>query len=159
MMNGVEHIHAPLDDRDGIDGHLATVVRARAAWSDVRPPSSIDFHTHPSAVLQVATIRHPSGHVVEPHVHLPHTRTIRGTPEVIVIRAGKVGVDFYTCDQRYVTSRVLLPGDVVILLSGGHALQILEDAEMLEVKQGPYLGAEDKVRFQPVKEWVKASGG
>jgi hypothetical protein len=38
---------------------------------------------------------------------------------------------------------------VILLVQGGHGFEILESCDMIEIKQGPYLGDEDKVRFTP----------
>lgn len=38
-------------------------------------------------------------------------------------------------------------GDVILLAAGGHGFEMLEDAEMIEIKQGPYCDDVDKVRF------------
>ena len=51
----------------------------------------------------------------------------------------------------YLESRILYQGDVVLLAYGGHGLEMLEDSEMIEVKQGPYAGEMDKIRFEPVR--------
>jgi hypothetical protein len=53
-------------------------------------------------------------------------------------------------DKNYLESRVLNQGDVVLLAYGGHGFEMLEDSEMIEVKQGPYAGEMDKIRFEPV---------
>jgi len=39
---------------------------------------------------------------------------------------------------------------VILLASGGHGFEVLEDLEMIEVKQGPYAGDADKTRFAEV---------
>jgi mannose-6-phosphate isomerase-like protein (cupin superfamily) len=44
---------------------------------------------------------------------------------------------------------VLEAGDVILLIKGGHGFKVLEDLEMFEVKQGPYAGDEDKIKFTP----------
>ena len=35
---------------------------------------------------------------------------------------------------------------------GGHGFEILEDSEMIEVKQGPYYKKVDKIKFEAVDE-------
>ena len=42
-------------------------------------------------------------------------------------------------------------GDIILLVSGGHDFLMLEDTEMIEVKQGPYAGDDDKERFKGKK--------
>jgi mannose-6-phosphate isomerase-like protein (cupin superfamily) len=74
------------------------------------------------------------------------------TLEVLYIRSGKVAIDFYSDEQEYIGQRVLSAGDVILLVSGGHGFKMLEPTEMIEVKQGPYAGDEDKTRFDGVEE-------
>ena len=53
-------------------------------------------------------------------------------------------------EQNYIESHFLETGDVILLSEGGHGFEILEETEMIEVKQGPYAGENDKTRFEPV---------
>jgi uncharacterized protein YjlB len=76
-------------------------------------------------------------------------REVTLTQEVLLIKKGRVRVDLYGSNLHYVTSRTLGPGDVILLSAGGHGFEILEDAAFIEVKQGPYMGDHDKVRFEP----------
>jgi mannose-6-phosphate isomerase-like protein (cupin superfamily) len=77
------------------------------------------------------------------------------TEEILFIRSGEVRVDFYDDNQQYIESHMVHSGDIVILKSGGHGFKVLERADIFEVKQGPYLGAQDKVRFEPISDdWV-----
>jgi mannose-6-phosphate isomerase-like protein (cupin superfamily) len=61
-------------------------------------------------------------------------------------------VNFYDEDDAYFTSRELKTGDVILLASGGHGFEFLEETELIEVKQGPYAGDKDKERFNGVKK-------
>jgi hypothetical protein len=56
-------------------------------------------------------------------------------------------VDFFDEQQNYLESRELRRGDVILLIKGGHGFEVLEELEMIEVKQGPYAGDQDKTRF------------
>ncbi|MCZ2140280.1 MAG: hypothetical protein LC096_02690, partial [Bacteroidia bacterium] len=59
-------------------------------------------------------------------------------------------------EQYYIKSTILHTGDVILLSDGGHGFKMLEESEIIEVKQGPYCGEQDKVRFEPlVDESVK----
>jgi hypothetical protein len=69
------------------------------------------------------------------------------TQEVLYMRKGRVRVDFYREDESYVDSREIFTGDVILLSTGGHGFEMLEESELIEVKQGPYL--DDKRRFTP----------
>ena len=71
------------------------------------------------------------------------------TNEVLFIKTGVVRVDFYSVNQDYLESRILRAGDVILLAFGGHGFEMLEPSQIIEVKQGPYMGENDKTRFAP----------
>ena len=79
-------------------------------------------------------------------------REVHYTKEVLVIKKGKLRVDFYDDCRNYLESRVLDGGDVILLSTGGHGFTVIEDLEMIEVKQGPYAGDLDKTRFEGIKD-------
>ena len=110
----------------------------------------IHFFTSNDLSQQLAFMRHPAGKVIDPHVHNPVSRNVHFTQEVLLIKRGKLRVDFYNDDQHYLESRVLEEGDVILLATGGHGFEVLEEVEMVEVKQGPYAGDQDKTRFTGV---------
>lgn len=112
----------------------------------------IEFFTPGEFSQQLAYMNRPKGHVIAPHVHNPVIREVVWTQEVLFIKSGKVRVDFYSDIREYQESRILLPGDVILLSGGGHGFEMLESTEMIEVKQGPYCGDKDKTRFDPVKK-------
>lgn len=110
----------------------------------------IDFFTPDDFSQQVGYMNRPKGYVIAPHVHNIIPRNVELTQEVLVVRSGKVRVDFYDDNQAYLESRVIEAGDIILLAHGGHGFEILEQAEIVEVKQGPYCGERDKIRFEPV---------
>jgi mannose-6-phosphate isomerase-like protein (cupin superfamily) len=110
----------------------------------------IHFFTPNELSQQLAYMRHPVGKVIQPHVHNPVLREVQYTQEVLFIRQGKLRVDFYNNQQDYLESRVLEAGDVILLITGGHGFEVLEEIEMIEVKQGPYVGEQDKTRFSGI---------
>lgn len=112
----------------------------------------IHFFTPDDFSQQLGYIRHPGGKVIKPHVHNYVTREVHYTNEVLFIKKGKIRVDFYDASQKYLTSRILEAGDVILLVAGGHGFEVLEEVEMFEVKQGPFAGNEDKTRFDAGKD-------
>ena len=115
--------------------------------SDKFDRQGIHFFTPNELSQQLAYMRHPTGKIIEPHVHNPVHRDVFYTQEVLFIKKGKLRVDFYNNQQQYLESRVLQAGDVILLVTGGHGFEVLEEIEMIEVKQGPYVGEQDKTRF------------
>ena len=96
---------------------------------------------------QLAYMKHPPGKSIPPHVHNPVSREVLFTQEVLFIKSGSLRVDFYGDERNYLESQVLEAGDVILLVTGGHGFEALEEVEMIEVKQGPYTGDADKTRF------------
>jgi hypothetical protein len=107
----------------------------------------IAFFTPDDFSQQLGYMNRKKGYIIDPHIHKLVERKVTLTQEVLYIKSGKVLVNFYDDDQSYLFNRTVSTGDVILLAHGGHGFEILEDAEMIEVKQGPYVGDEDKVRF------------
>lgn len=112
----------------------------------------IEFFTPVTFSQQLGYMKRPVHYVIPPHTHSAVQRDVHFTQEVLIIKSGKIRVDFYDNEKNYLESRVLFPGDVVLLADGGHGFEMLEESEIIEVKQGPYLGEMDKVRFEPVSK-------
>lgn len=109
----------------------------------------IEFFTPSTYSQQIGYMNRPEGYVIQPHVHNSVPRQVQFTKEVLFIKSGRVRVDFYDDEQSYLESRILNAGDVILLAFGGHGFEMLEDSEIIEVKQGPYAGDADKTRFEP----------
>ena len=114
--------------------------------------SGIGFFSEEKDGLQLGYMNRPDGHVIVPHTHNKIKREVYYTEEILFIRSGEVRVDFYDDNQQYIESHMVHSGDIVILKGGGHGFKVLERADIFEVKQGPYLGTQDKVRFEPIAD-------
>ena len=110
----------------------------------------ITFFTPNDLSQQLAYMQHHKGHIIAAHTHNPVRREVHYTKEVLVLRKGKLRVDFYDDDRTYIESHILAAGDIILLANGGHGFEVLEDVEMVEIKQGPYVGDGDKTRFDAV---------
>lgn len=128
---------------DGVE--FAIILR-----SDFRE-QGIHFFTPGDFSQQLGYMRHPAGHVIEPHVHNAVERAVHFTREVLLLRRGRLRVDFYTDAGAYLESREIGAGDVILLAAGGHGFEALEEIEMIEVKQGPYIGDADKTRLKGIR--------
>lgn len=131
----VEHI------RDG-DKIVAIIVRGSFDAPGVNFFSENDFSQ------QLGCIRQPAGHVIEPHVHNAVPREVVYTQETLVVREGRMRVDLYKDDRTLLERRVLTSGDAILLATGGHGFEMLDETSLIEVKQGPYAGDGDKSRFE-----------
>lgn len=112
-------------------------------------PAGIEFLTPDSFAQQVGYMSRTRGEVIQAHIHQPVTRTIEGTQEVLLVRSGRLKVNFFTTEERYIESIELSSGDLVLLITGGHSFEVLDSVEMIEIKQGPFMQGADKRRFHP----------
>jgi hypothetical protein len=112
----------------------------------------IEFFTGDDSSQQLGYMNREIDYVIEPHRHNIIPRAVHLTQEVLFIKSGKVRVDFYDNSQVYLESKILLQGDVILLADGGHGFKMLEKSEIIEVKQGPYNGERDKVRFEAIAD-------
>jgi len=136
---------------DSTGNQLALVVNSLLS------PNRIDFLTPDTFGQQVAYMNRPKGEVIQAHMHEPISRTLIGTQEVLFIRKGRIRVDFYEKDRTYVSSMILEAGDLMLLSTGGHGFEVLEDIDMIEIKQGPFAEGRDKTRFVPEPHEIRYS--
>jgi hypothetical protein len=110
-------------------------------------PDATQFVTPEDVPQQVGFVVYPKGATIARHRHRPITRSVQGTTEVLVVRRGRCIMEVFDDNGVSLSSRELNVGDIAIILRGGHAFQMLEDTVLLEVKQGPYTGLNEKEYF------------
>lgn len=137
----VEHIRAR-STPEGSEGLLAILLQRREEW---KTPEGVNFVTPPELSQQVAIISHPAGYVVPAHTHVEVKREVRNTRETIIMFKGKLMARLFNSKGEWECNRLLFPGDVLILIAGGHGFIAESDVEFYEVKQGPYSPGSDKV--------------
>jgi len=106
------------------------------------PKGSIPI-TEGSEPLQVVTLNHPKGAYLKAHMHAPRKRQTASLQECLIIKKGKVKLDLYGPDKKFVKYIYLSAGEMFLLMNGGIGIHVVKDAEMLEVKNGPF--KEDKI--------------
>lgn len=111
----------------------------------------IDFFTPGEFSQQLAFISHKAGKTIGAHAHNACRRDISLTQETLFVKKGKLKVNFYDDNKDYFDNRILEGGDVILLASGGHGFEILEDVDMIEVKQGPYISDDYKNTFKGIE--------
>jgi len=107
----------------------------------------IEFFTPNDYSQQLAYMKREKGYKIQAHTHNLVQREVINTLETLFIKKGRLRVDFYSEEKKFIESYELKTGDVILLVSGGHGFEMLEETELIEVKQGPFLGDQDKVRF------------
>lgn len=129
-------------DKIAFDGKEYAVV-IRSSFKD----EGIHFFTPGDYSQQLGYMNRPKGYCIAPHIHNIVLREIQLTQEVLVVKKGKVLVKFFSHEKKELGETVINSGDVILLAYGGHGFEFLEETEMIEIKQGPYIGERDKVRF------------
>lgn len=125
------------------EGILAIII------SDKYRIPGVNFFSPPDFPQQIGFMAHQAGKIIDAHIHKAVKREISLTQETLAIKKGKIRVDFYNSKKKFFGSRVLQKGDVILFSGlGGHGFKILADTEMVEIKQGPYLGKDDKIKFK-----------
>lgn len=121
---------------------------ARIVNFDDLPFQGTQFFSNEEDPIQFAVHQPENKKVFTPHYHLRSKRIIERTQEVLVVVSGKLKATFYTSDKEFVEEKIIEGGNAIIILSGAHGFEVLsEDCKFLEIKNGPYLGA-DKDRKQ-----------
>src|SRR4051812_33416690 len=124
---------------------VATVVYSGHVIALIRQSRDVEergvmFITPTDYPLQVGVMHHPEGVEIPPHIHRDIVYEVTTTQEFIYVERGRVEITLYADDWTLIEQRVLEGGDFVLFVRGGHSLRILDDASMVEVKQGPYPG-------------------
>jgi len=117
-----------------------------------RKKSGINFFTSKDATQQFGFMKHKKNHFIKPHKHNKRLTRILRTTEVILLLKGTLRVDFYNDKYKYLFSKKINERDIIMLIHGGHGFKVLKNVEMIEVKQGPYSLASDKIKFKKVDE-------
>ena len=126
---------------------LALIVRRQ-----FRKKKGINFFTPKETTQQFGYMKHKKGHIVKPHRHNKRLTKIIRTTEVILLLKGSLRADFYNEKKKYLFSKIINEKDIIMLVHGGHGFKVLKNAEMIEVKQGPYSLEKDKIKFDEVDE-------
>lgn len=114
--------------------------------------TGITFITPDDYPHQLGYMNREKEYVIAPHIHNRVPRSVDFTQETLVVKSGVVRVDFYNQEQEYLESRIIYKGDIILLASGGHGFKMIQPSEMIEIKQGPYAGVMDKIRFESVDD-------
>jgi hypothetical protein len=133
----MEHVEHILSDKNP----LAFIIRAEMC------PDKTTFVTPAEFKQQVGFVVYPAGGEIPRHEHAPLERRLIGTSEVLVVQRGRCEIDIYNDARQLVATRELRQGDIMLMVGGGHGFRMLENTVFLEIKQGPYTGVDERVRF------------
>ena len=113
------------------------------------PAPGLTPYSDDADFVQALHWRYDNGKKLQSHKHLRVPRNATHTQEVIVVLRGRVRTTVYDAAHQSVAVVEVAPGEAMVLLQHGHGYEIMaDDTRVLEIKNGPYPGAEaDRVRF------------
>jgi hypothetical protein len=115
---------------------LARYIPSTAAWQD-----GLNFFSNDEDFIQVGIWGYGAGKELKAHIHNEVKREVLWTQEVLFVRTGKLRANIFDTNENKVAELEVNAGDVIILLRGGHGYDILEEGtQVLEIKNGPYVG-------------------
>ena len=97
-------------------------------------------------------MNHPKNHVIRPHTHTNYLRKIKKTAEVLFVKSGVLRIDFYSTEKKYLFSKILKKGNIIILIEGAHGFKVIKKCSLIEIKQGPFNPLVDKTKFREIDE-------
>lgn len=119
------------------------VVLARHVSADQVWGQGLSFFSKDEDFIQVGSWGYERDKALLAHIHNEVERQVLWTQEVIYVKSGRIMAHIYSTIEEKVADIEVKEGDVIILLRGGHGYTILDDGtQVLEVKNGPYVGAE-----------------
>ena len=110
--------------------------------------TGIKFFTASNLNMQVGIMGHSKNHIIKPHFHINRKKILKQMSELLIIFSGRLKVFFYNKNKLRAKSLILNKKDMILLISGGHGFKVLKKLEMLEIKQGPFVGEKDKMRLK-----------
>lgn len=103
----------------------------------------LSFFSKDEEFIQVGAWKYDAGKELLAHAHNRVEREVERTCETLCVIKGAIEATIYTPDANLLETFTVKAGDILILLKGGHGYRIIEDDTfVLEVKNGPYPGAE-----------------
>ena len=98
--------------------------------------------TNSSEFVQIVTLKHDKGSYLKAHTHKPKKRVTQKLQECMVVVKGEIKLDLYNLKNKLVRHITIKAGQAFLILNGGVGVHIKKDAEIIEIKNGPFI--EDK---------------
>lgn len=110
----------------------------------------LNFFSQDQELIQAGAWGYDAGKELLAHIHNVVPRTVTRTCEVLYVISGMLEADIFDLDERLIDTFRVKEGEILMLLECGHGYRILENGtKVLEIKNGPYPGAEaDRYRIE-----------
>lgn len=118
-----------------------TVVARHITPEDIKP--GLNFYSNDNEFIQVGVWNYDAKKDLLAHIHNEVERKVMRTYETLYVMSGSLEAYIFDMSEKQIDSFVVKTGEILILLECGHGYKTLEDhTKVLEIKNGPYLGAE-----------------
>ena len=110
--------------------------------------SGLKFFTDSRNPFQIGIHNRPKGLKLKPHFHkLEKPLVIDTIQEILMVQKGKIKVSLFSTSAKMLAQKILKAGDSILLISGGHGVEFLNQSIIFEIKQGPYPGSKVAKRY------------
>ena len=99
--------------------------------------------TDPRFSLQLLMMKRKAGHMFDKHTHEIMDRSTSILQEAIVVTKGALRITICSREGKDISVHDISSGKCLFLADGGYGIEVLEDAEFFEFKNGPH--TEDKI--------------
>ncbi len=131
------------------NGKILAIITRAGILTELSKDNKMVFVTPDEFPFQIGVHSRESGEIIKPHFHVPFSE-LRDFPvqEFFYVVSGSIKIDLYDDreNDKKVEEVMINTGDT-ILLNTGHGFTFLEDAKLIELKQGPYRGRDQEKRF------------
>ena len=107
----------------------------------------VNFISDPNFPLQLGLSNYKKNEEIKAHFHIENEIKINKIQEIVYIKKGKTLVNLYNKEGFNFKSIELTTGDIIFFVEGGHGFKMIEETDIIEVKQGPYFGKDKDKRM------------
>jgi len=104
------------------------------------PVEGARFVTSQHDALQLGFFDRLAGYKVPAHRHRDFPSQQKTGAEFLYVESGEAKVTVFDDAWQVMAEETVHAGDAILLLGGGHQMEMLAPTRFLEVKQGPYPG-------------------
>lgn len=116
----------------------------------------LSFLTEEENLFQIGLHNKPKGIKLRPHTHvLPKPILINSIQELLYIQKGKIRVNLFDENGKFLQKKILTRDDSILFISGGHGVDFIEDSKIFEIKQGPYPGKDAAKKYFPQFDFIE----
>ncbi len=107
---------------------------------DFKIEKGIKFYSNPMDEFQIGIMKRVKKYKISPHYHEEKTREIKHTSETLIVKKGSVSCCFFNQNDKNDNKSIIInQGDILVIFKYAHSFEFLEESEIVEIKQGPFI--------------------